>query len=314
MFVPVGLLSRLLSGASDAHDAGQQAAMAAAGVEADLARAQMASHQTALELQGACTGTSGCLVFLGETTWTDLAFDQTRVDPNVAPAPQGFYAVCPGRHTLRVTAGPRTLARSLLVYPGEAFLLRLDATAGDWALIDGSDAKAVLDRVASGVVPLLNYYQAIGAVRVRSGRLVSSTETVPHVVALVKEAVTAIVSNDQGRAVQLVQRAATMLDGVPLLSTGPLTSLVGFHAFDLLGRGQPEVAWLVAQAGLALLPDDSTLLAVLGEICLRAGKGDEARAHLARALARETGLDETWRARVRELLAASSGGAPSRAG
>jgi hypothetical protein len=118
------------------------------------------------------------------------------------------------------------------------------------------------------------------------------------------DALGAIRAGQQQRAVDATMRAGAALVGAPLLSFEPITSFIGFQAFDLHSKGHPREAWLMLQAGLSVLPDDPTLLAVLGEIQLREGGTDEGVANLTRALAREAALDERLRARVRGLLGA----------
>ncbi len=57
------------------------------------------------------------------------------------------------------------------------------------------------------------------------------------------------------------------------------------------------------EAGLAVLPDDPTLLASRGELALAAGDAADARVHLERALSRGAGLDARVEARAKQLMA-----------
>jgi hypothetical protein len=317
MYIPVGLIVRL---AGAAHHQMQEARMAEAEARMDLERAWADHDALTREVYAACTGPAGCLVYLGDGDWTDLSLDGARIDATskppaaaaagyrnaasiVGPGPHGFYAVSPGRHSLRATVGPRRVAKSFVVYPGEAFLLRLDRAALAWASLDPSDEKAILDRALEGELALFSYHETVAGPWVQSGRALGAQATLERVAAQLGGVLQAILARDTARATQLVEQASAQLDGAPLPSLAPITTFVGFNVFDLAGKGKAEEAWTLLQAGLALLPDDVTLLALLGETQLRAGNVAEGRAQLTRALAREAGLDDTWKTRARALLA-----------
>jgi hypothetical protein len=119
-----------------------------------------------------------------------------------------------------------------------------------------------------------------------------------------KQVLAHILAGDDQKAASAALLAGGALIGAPIPSFESFTTFVGGNAFELVGQKEPRKAWLLLQAGLSILPDNPTLLAVLGEIQIAAGAKDEGRLNLERALAREAGLDPRMTERTRALLAA----------
>ena len=80
------------------------------------------------------------------------------------------------------------------------------------------------------------------------------------------------------------------------------TKVVGYHAFELASQDKMKEAWLLLQGALAVLPEDPTVLAILGELQIRSGAKDAGKSTLTRAIAREAGLEPTMKARVTALV------------
>ena len=96
------------------------------------------------------------------------------------------------------------------------------------------------------------------------------------------------------------------LVGAPVRSFEPLTTLLGFHAFELAGKNRMADAQAILAMGLGILPEHPTLVAVVGELLLREGNVAAGKTQLERALGREAALDDRLRARVRQRLAQNS--------
>src|SRR5262249_32780610 len=162
----------------------------------------------------------------------------------------------------------------------------LDPGAGCWQRYDASEESALLDRARAGELTLFNYYQAAVEPRLRANTP-APDQVLAATSASLKNIVAALARGDHAKVEEIARAAAFRLTGVPLASVTTLTTFVGFHAFELAGKKQPDAARTLLQAGLEILPEDPTLAAALGEIELRAGRADAGRAHLERALARD---------------------------
>jgi hypothetical protein len=317
MYIPIGLIARALTAARDQmHENDMQAAA--------FAHERASYNAAASELWEACTGASAGLVILGENDWTEHEIDHVRVGgtlpappgatrndqgyratPDVlGPGPHGFLAVCPGRHGISTVIGGRRITNTFTLYPAEAVLLRLDRAAGAWGSYDAGETELILGRFSRGELALHDYNDTVAAPRVKAQVIKSSQEAVHDCLSHLSNALGAIRAGQDQRAVDATQRAGAALVGAPLLSFEPITTFIGFNAFELIGKGLKREAWVLLQAGLSVLPDDPTLLAVLGEIQLNEGGTREGVANLERALRRETLLDARLRARVRDLLGA----------
>jgi hypothetical protein len=321
MYIPIGLIARAFVAARDEM---QESDMRLAAAMHERSR----FNDSARELWDACTGPSAGLVVLGANDWTAFEMDHVQVDgklesppaaakndqgyraaPDVlGPGPHGFLAVCPGRHLVKATVGGRAISTAFTLYPAEAVILRLDRAAATWSRYDAGEMEGILGRFSRGELGLHDYNATVAAARVKAQVIRSAHEALTDCASHLKDTLAALRAGQEQRAVDATLRAGASLIGAPLLSFEPITSFIGFHAFDLLGKGRAKEAWLLIQSGLNVLPDDPTLLAVLGEIQLRNGGNEEGRANLTRALGREAALDERLRARVRELLGESVAG------
>ena len=321
MIIPVGLIAHLIG--------------AAAGEQDDHAQLQFESyereHQFETELHNqrvlghelfvACTGQTGCLLVLGENDWAHTEIDHVRLsniatagagsssgggyretaDP-LGPGPHGFVAVCPGRHVIRTVVGGRAVDADVVLFPGEAVFRRLDRAARTWTTYDATMQQHFLTRLAAQQLVLLHYFEQVAEPRIKAMVGKSEHEALRGSDALVRSALNAIVAGDQHTAMQRVAAATKLLVGAPVRSFAAITSFIGYTAFELYGQGRVNEAWLLLQAGLAILPEEPALLAVLGEIQLSSGATDEGKATLQRALDRGLGLDARIQARVNGLL------------
>ena len=311
MFIPVGLIGRMLV---DAREQDQAMAMHHAGLMADQERLNARSYQ----MWNACTGPDACLVAMGGADWPATAVDGVSVyghpstqasggyrdaGDGLGPGPHGFFGVSPGRHTVATMVMGRAVMRSFVLFPREAYFLRVDYPTATWASFDAPGQRAILDRAGRADLTLFDYNAMVVGRLVAANAIRSYEEAMTDAVRYVKEALHAAALGDAMRRTNSVELAARSLSGAPIHSFEPITSLVGFHAFEHLGKGKMASARVVVDLGLALLPEHPTLLGVLGELQLREGKTEEGRATLGRAMEREAGLDDRLRTRVRELLA-----------
>ena len=310
MFIPVGLIIRLVGAARDA------------ALESEM-RAQEFAHDTAVwnsrgqELLSACTGNVASLVVLGHNDWTECWMDGVRVQAEategqkaggyreasdvLGPGPHGFLGVCPGRHTVATRVGDGWAKASFTLFPREALCLRLDRDTRVFDTYEKAHADAILARLGTGALNLVHYTSSVALPLAQGYRAKGYREGVGQCLLHVKAMAAAALALDEVRAFGCAKEAADALHGTPAPSFEPVTSAVGFQAFELMGKGKTGEARLLLRAGLVVLPEDPTLLAVLGELCLGAGEL-EGRAMLERALAREAGLDDRMKTRAKELL------------
>jgi len=312
MFIPVGLIVRLVAGAARE-----------ASIESQM-RAEAHAHEAAIwsarsqELWAACTGDVASLVVLGNNDWSDCWVDGVRVQPEategqkaggyrqasdlLGPGPHGLLGVYPGRHTVATRLDGSWVEASFMLFPREALCLRLDRDGRVFDTYEKAHAEAILARLGTGALELVHYSTTVAVPLVQAYRAKSSREGTGQCLLHVKAMVAAALTRDEARTFGCAKEAAAALHGTPLPSFEPITSAIGFQAFELISKGNSDSARLLLRAGLLVLPEDPTLLAVLGELCLGTGAREEGRGLLERALARETGLDERMNARAKELL------------
>jgi hypothetical protein len=327
MIIPVGLIASLVQAAvaddeysDDAARLQWESNMQAGKFENEIAHQQ----GRARELWDACTGPTGCLLVLVDNAWASTEIDHVRMDgvattanasaaggyretaDPVGAGPHGLVAVCPGRHAIRTALDDRSVDTDVTLFPGEAVFRRLDRESGTWVPYDLSTQEQMLERVRAGQLSLLNYWEHVGEPRMKAMVGKSAAEALYEAMTHLRATLEAIVRGNQSRAMQHVTQAGRALVGAPVISFQPITSFIGWHAFDLVGKDMPHEAWLLIQAGLAILPDDPTITAALGEIQLRSGSSSEGKATLRRALDRQGGLDPVLGARLRELLSADA--------
>jgi hypothetical protein len=310
MFIPVGLIGSLLVQQRE-HE------QAAAMHQAAMWHEHQKHGERVSETWYACTGPTACMLVLGSVDWASTAVDQAACGGQLAtqpmggwrdcgdglgPGPHGFLAICPGLHTVSTNVMGRPISATLLLFPREAYFLRFDWQAYAWRRFANAEERAILERAGRSDLALFDYAQTIVPRRMGGYAVRSSKEALEDALRLVKEAIHALALGDPGRARHRAENAVTQLVGAPLTTFEPITSLIGFHAFELAGKGRFREAHAVTELGLAMLPDHPTLLGVLGELFLREGKRAEGVPHLERALAREAGLDDRLQLRVRELL------------
>ncbi len=310
MFIPVGLIGSLLVQQRD-HE------QAAAMHHAAMWHEHQKHNERVSETWYACTGPSACMLVLGSVDWASTAVDQAACGGQLAtqpaagfrdlgdglgPGPHGFLAICPGLHTISTVVMGRPVSANVVLFPREAWFLRFDWQAYAWRRFAPAEERAILERAGRVDLALFDYAQTIVPRRMGGYAVRSSKEALDDALRLTKETVQALALGDPGRARHRAEQAAGILVGAPIASFEPITTLLGFHAFELSGKGRHRDAVVLTELGLGVLPEHPTLLGVHGEILLREGKRAEGVASLERALAREAGLDDRLRQRVRELL------------
>lgn len=318
MFLPVGLIVRAIGAAHDYH---VESSMAAEANWLDQER-EMARGRAFWD---ACVGPDACLLALGHVDWSACVIDGIRVEaPSTSPnggttgpsqggyrgsadllgrGPHGLVGVPAGRHVIETRTGDRVSRTSVAIYPREALCLRCDPSSGAWAPYEKAECDAIVARVADGSAELLHYATSVADPLLRARRARTSAEAGQECMQHVKQTLAHILAGDEAKAAGSAMLAGGALLGAPIPSFEPVTTFVGFNAFELIGRNEPRKAWLLLQAGLSILPENPTLLAILGEIQISAGARDDGRLNLERALAREAGLDPRMTERTRALLA-----------
>ncbi len=311
MFIPIGLIARAVSAAQDRE---LELSMEAAGAQHAMDQQRARYH----ELATASSGPDACLLALTGNDWSTCYVDGVAVggattaaasaggyrdpaDPFGAP-PHGFVGVSAGRHAVSVSLQGRLVATTIALHPREAMFLRLDREAGVWSRHEDAHGHEMLARYGRGELVLMNYLSTVVMPLVRAGSGKTAQEAMNECTPFLRALLAAVKTGDQARAVAVARQAGNVLVGAALASFEPITSFIGFHAFELVGAGKPKEAWLLLQAGLSILPENPTLLATLGEIQIGAGGVEEGRENLRRALAREAGLDSRLRDRVHQLM------------
>jgi len=311
MFIPVGLIVRLVAGA--VRDAGVESEMRSAAFAHDMAM----SSARARELWAACTGEVASLVVLGENVWDECWVDGVRVHVHtteagpagyresvevLGPGPHGLLGVYPGRHTVATRVGEAWAETAFTVFPREALCLRLDRVARVFDPYDKPRAEAILARLGTDALKLVHYSTSVAEPLLRGYRAKAFGEAVGQALLHVRAMIAAATKGEEGRAIGCAREAADALYATPMPTFEPLTTPIGFAAFDLLAKGKSVEARVVLRCGLMVLPEDPTLLAVLGELAVQDGEVAVGHAMLERALAREVGLDDRVKARAREVL------------
>ncbi len=315
MFIPIGLIARL---AEEARDEAMLQSMQAEAHALDRQR----YYERGKALWDACVGPEAALLVIGHNEWGDCAVDGVRVvgagpaDPAPAPAgyraaaddlgpgPHGFVGVCPGRHVIEARYQGRLAYGAVAVHPRVAVFVRLDREAGAFVPYERAAEPGILHRFESGGLNLLHFASAVGSSLMREGRARTTAEVMNAVTPALRALVAHVRAGEVDKSVAQAKLAAGALLGGPVPTFEPITTFLGFHVFDLKTKGKAREAWLLANAGLSILPENPTLLAILGELELETGDRDAAFAHLEAAVGREAGLDPRMMARARELLAA----------
>ncbi len=311
MFIPVGLIVRLVAGA--ARDAAVESEMRAVSFAHDMSVA----NARARELWLACTGELASLVVLGENVWDECWIDGIQVhvhtttsgpsgyrdsDDVLGPGPHGLLGVFPGRHTVATRLGDAWAEAAFTLFPREALCLRLDREARVFDPYDKPRSEAILARLGTDRLKLVHYSTSVAEPLLRGYRAKGGAEALGQAGLHIRAMIRAASAGEEGRALGCAREASDALYAAPIPSFEPLTSAIGFAAFELMAKGKRAEARVALRAGLMVLPEDPTLLSVLGELALQDGETDVGRGMLERALVREAGLDERMKSRVRELL------------
>ena len=317
ILIPTGLIRSLVGeavGAPDWYVRGERPP------DADQIAAQHTAAMVdvrAREVFWACTGPDACLVVLGDNEWASCWFDGIRLSPervaapalaesgyrdavrDPGPGPHGVLAVCAGRHVIASDIGGKRAVVHLTLHPREACFLRLDPS-GAFCHYEPAQEKALYAQLHE--LSFVSYAEQVAQRRIASMVAKSAAEATTECLRELQGVLHAVVAKDAKSVQQRATSAVDAIVGAPLPSFERITTFVGFHAFELLAKDKREEAWSLLSAGLHILPDDPTLLGILGEIQLRLGDREGGVKNLAKALAREASMDARFRERVRGLL------------
>jgi hypothetical protein len=321
ILIPTGLIASLVrhaAGGPDWYANGQRAP------DPDQIAAQRAAAMVdmrAQEILWACTGHDACLVFLGDNDWTNCRFDGVRLAPGPSAAaqpaanagyrqgahdlglgPHAVAGVCAGRHVVVSQVGGKQAVLHLTLHPREACFVRLDADAR-FVHYEPAQEQAIFARVNE--LSFLSYAEQVALPRIRAMVARSGQEATSDCLREVHGILAGVIAKDATAVRDRMEKAVGAILGAPVPSFERITTFVGFHAFDLLGKNKVDEASALVAAGLSILPDDPTLLGILGELKLHAGDREGSGEALRKALAREGAMDPKLRERVRALLAAS---------
>lgn len=293
------------------HDAvDQRMETAAAMEEANRELAQGGVSALERDMHLACTGPASGIVLLVDNDWSRSEVDSVRTEGRldvVAPSgaksggPEGFFNVCAGRHVVvtKSASGGAALLRFML-YPGELIARRLDRQTGQWAACDAATAAKLVARVDDRSLPLIDYFAEVAKPRLRAHVVVSGYDAAREAHVALLDLIERI---DAGHApaemVGAAQQIAAGLVGVPIGYLEGILTAIGSAAWERASKGDFDRAWLILNLGLVLLPDDSTLLAVMGELMIQRGQVQEGLGHLDQALSRERGMSPMWLERAR---------------
>jgi hypothetical protein len=297
---------------------------------ASLARSQMAfasqnaeRYARAKDLWEACTGPSACMLAISGAPLSNLAFDgiplidaqpagagvaprNTMGSDDANPYRQGqarlthaFVAVCPGLHRISAMVHGAEHSTWFTLNPREARSLAFSLDQAGWAFDDSALERTTCEQALQGA--LYDYNAHVAARRVHNTNSLTSHEALRLSEKWVKAMADAIVKFVPDKAFEVAASARNTLTGVPFGSFSPITDAIGFHAFELQNQGRAADAIRLIDAGLSMLPDAPTLLAVGGE--LRGATTREGRAMLQQALRREGALAPQLRERVASLAA-----------
>jgi hypothetical protein len=173
---------------------------------------------------------------------------------------------------------------------------------GAYVGFEAADEARIFERIAASDLPLASYLEHVATPRMQALLTTTATLALVESERAVQRLVTAAAANATASATRAVREAVAALVGIPITSFSRLTQLIGFHAFELASQGKAPEAWTLLQGGLAILPDDPTLLTTLGELQVRAGAREAGKLTLTSALAREGGLEAVTRERLVQLL------------
>jgi hypothetical protein len=216
----------------------------------------------------------------------------------------GCYNVCAGRHVVSATPGGRGAPAVLpfLLYPGEQLVRRLDREARAWVRVDADEEARLREQVSAHALLLADYFSAVARPRTRAGLSSFGVD----VAAVGNEVWKLIIRIDDGAPVPqtaaIARELAGKMVGVPMAAFEDITKMVGRAAWDRFAAGKLDDAWLVANLGLLVLPEEPTLLALLGTLEAKQGKPANARTSLTLALGRAKYLDPYWATQATALL------------
>lgn len=297
--------------------------------EASYDIAQELSHRSPEgrdELQRACTGKTGGFLILLDNDWANTQIDHVstaQLEPGLLVGPKpgnanspyreqgpsngpaGCFCVCSGRHLVTVTPGGRGPAAVLpvLVFPSELVVRRLDRQTRTWQRAEPEEEKRCAEHILKRELLLINYFEAIAAPRWQAG-VTGGIATLDLTVKDIAVAMQRVASGEGAQTlIGFVQQIAAKLIGAPLSSFDPITQAIGRDAWQAVTENSLEKAWLIANLGLAILPEEPSLLALLADIEEQRGNKAEALASAQLALTRETFISPFWADRAKALSA-----------
>jgi hypothetical protein len=237
------------------------------------------------ELLAACTNPHafGTLLF-PDGDWAAREIDGVRPS-GATPASVGFAYVCPGRHVVVTRAANRPASvLHFLVYPGETFVRRLEPSSNTFVRYDPSveaDWRAAAHGGQQGRLggALLDYFATVARFRVTAGAARPVAQAHADAYQRMESVIARVIAGAAPAELAAeVNAIAIGLVGVPLFrdTLAKLTSVLGYHAWEQLSKGDLAMANVVCHLGLTILPDDPTLSSLLASV--HAAGGDHARA------------------------------------
>jgi hypothetical protein len=258
------------------------------------------------ELRQACfPPTAGWLVLL-DNDWEQCVIDAVEMAEDILPGQMrpiwhGVDHICPGRHLVTTTVASGVAVLDTLVYPGELVAYRLDYGRAVWGRITGGEAEGLARSINGGKVRFQDYFARVARPRIAAYAARRREEVLVSVGAAFVDLVGRL---DAGESPATVAPDATTMGralvGLPLESFGRIAEPVGAIAWARASAGRLDLARLVVQLGLAWLPGESSLLAILAGFAAEEGNWDEA---LSVAKQARSHADPTWRAWLDALCA-----------
>jgi hypothetical protein len=264
------MLFRLIGRALDAYDYATENDRALEAADGAIAE----SPETR-ELRIACRRESNPgTVVLCDNDWGACELDGVRLDRYELDAEleegevsaQAIRGVCAGRHSITTRLGAKTAHLAFLMKPGQLLLRQLDRGSASFVACDAEMEEEARAALASKELAAISYYRAVARARLNARAVVGTWELFPRVGAEIAKLVGRVDAGEDAAALSAsVQKIAQGLVGAPLVDTQPLASLFGAAAWQRAAAGKLQEAWLVTNAGLVILPDEPSLLELLGK-------------------------------------------------
>ncbi|MBL8613529.1 MAG: hypothetical protein JNL38_39690 [Myxococcales bacterium] len=318
------LLHALLAGvkiarAADRYQEDALYEQAVAEARVDRMMAESGFEEILAELSAGCAReVGGALVLVGHDPAT-TEIDGVKALAGAAAGPTALVGVCGGRHVVgggsgtadapRATAGgpfrggstpPGARADApfpVVVYPRELVAVRRGPSG--WERMSRADTEGWERAVHGQEAPLFDYFRLVASVRHSAGAAKRRREVMEAARSGVDSLVAKVACGVAPESLRPhVAELGALLVGVPLgqAMLHELVRVIGYQAWEIAAAGHADRARLACQLGLAILPDDPSLSALLASMWVDAGRLDEARASLAVAESRPLAITDQARA------------------